>query len=404
MLLSKFYLYPYYLLRRIFLILSFIFFRLYLNTKVKNIQKNNKNVWLFSERPNEAGDNAIALFKYVIKNHPEINARYVIKNKVKFKNKFNFEVYENLIEYNSIEHKVFFLASSHLISTHCRGYIEPWTHKILELAYSSYKYKKYIFLQHGVLKDDLSNKLSKSKNNFDIFICGGEPEYKDVLAKYGYTSKEIKYTGLARYDNLHNMNYTNTILLIPTWREYLRNMNDREFMSSVYYKHFQDILLNKKLNSILVKYNFKLVFRPHFEMLKFIHLFKNESQYIKISSQEETVKDLLIESKIMITDYSSVFFDFAYMKKYIIYDQFDKKTFYSSHYQKGYFDYLKDGFGPVCSDLKTLLEEVEIALKSNAIMEKKYKSRSENFFPLYDKKNCERIYNVIINANKKPNK
>ena len=51
----------------------------------------------------------------------------------------------------------------------------------------------------------------------------------------------------------------------------------------------------------------------------------------------------------MITDYSSVAFEMAYLKKAVLYYQFDEEEFFSGkHWQKGYFDYRKDGFGAVC--------------------------------------------------------
>ena len=59
------------------------------------------------------------------------------------------------------------------------------------------------------------------------------------------------------------------------------------------------------------------------------------------------VQDLLKRSKILITDYSSVFYDFAYMKKEVIYYQFDYNDFFKKHYEIGNFNFEKNGFGPI---------------------------------------------------------
>ena len=59
------------------------------------------------------------------------------------------------------------------------------------------------------------------------------------------------------------------------------------------------------------------------------------------------VQDLLIRSSVLVTDYSSVFFDFAYMGKPVIYYQFDEDEFRKNHYQEGYFSYREHGFGRV---------------------------------------------------------
>ena len=99
------------------------------------------------------------------------------------------------------------------------------------------------------------------------------------------------------------------------------------------------------------------------------------------------MQKLLKESNILITDYSSVQFDFAYMDKAIIYFQFDEKEFYSKHYSKGYFDFKTMGFGPVC---KTKEEVVE-ALKNNQ-NKSFYQERASSFFKYRDYNNSERIF------------
>lgn len=58
--------------------------------------------------------------------------------------------------------------------------------------------------------------------------------------------------------------------------------------------------------------------------------------------KEKSYRDAFAEGSMMITDYSSVAFEFAYLRKPIVYYQFDKKAFFEKHtYRKGYFDYEK---------------------------------------------------------------
>ncbi len=56
--------------------------------------------------------------------------------------------------------------------------------------------------------------------------------------------------------------------------------------------------------------------------------------------------EILTDSSLLVTDYSSVFFDFAYMDKPVLYFWFDDENFFAQ-YEKGYFNCRKDGFGPV---------------------------------------------------------
>ena len=61
------------------------------------------------------------------------------------------------------------------------------------------------------------------------------------------------------------------------------------------------------------------------------------------------LQDLLRRAAFLVTDYSSVAMDFAYMQKPLLYYQFDLDEFRANQYKAGYFDFVRDGFGPVCT-------------------------------------------------------
>lgn len=102
----------------------------------------------------------------------------------------------------------------------------------------------------------------------------------------------------------------------------------------------------------------------------------------------------------MITDYSSVYMDFAYMRKPIIYYQFDYDEYRKSHFEEGYFSYIDDGFGSVIKKEDDLVNKLKKYYYSDYTIEKKYINRMEQFFELHDANNCSRIFNVLINDSK----
>ena len=112
-------------------------------------------------------------------------------------------------------------------------------------------------------------------------------------------------------------------------------------------------------------------------------------------SYDYDVQTLLMESSMLITDYSSVYFDFAYMKKPILYYQFDYDRYRKGQYQEGYYSYERDGFGLVVRDELTLIEEIEKIVKNNFTFEEKYSNRVDDFFEFRDNKNCLRTYDAI---------
>ena len=153
-----------------------------------------------------------------------------------------------------------------------------------------------------------------------------------------------------------------------------------------------------RLKTILEKENITLVFYPHREMQKFIKYFALDNERMKIAAWPEyDVQELLKESHMLITDYSSIAMDFAYMKKPLVYYQFDYEMFRKGHYAEGYFSYKKDGFGPICQNEKQVEEYIEKCVAQNWTMEEEYKKRVEKFFTRRDDCNCERNYKVIQN-------
>jgi len=360
------------------------------------------NIWLFSERGNEANDNAYHLFKYIRENYPEIPVYYLInkENEIDFR---KIEKLGNQIDYGSKHHKIAYLKASILLSSLLPAQINLWPIYIYKKL-KKYLHQKYVFLQHGIIYNDLSQQLQKKNFNIDIFITGAKPEYDYITKYFGYDGGEVKYTGLARFDALHNVKPKKMILCMPTWRADVcqpswikeRRINDSAFLQSEYYKRYQNLINSKELVSFLEQVGYEFIFYPHYEVQQYLKYFSSNSKHVVIASKEDyDVQTLLKDAKLLITDFSSVFFDFAYMKKPSVFYQFDEENFHGKHYKKGYFDYRRHGFGEVCKDEGLVLEAIKRSYDNEFELEDTYLNRLEKFFPKNDTRNCERIYDEI---------
>ena len=366
---------------------------LFLVTPLAFIILGNKKYWLISEVDFDARDNGIHFFKYLNEEHPNIKSAYLISKKNP-----SYSFVKNIgkvIEPHSFKHLLFFIAAKAKISTLVHGCSPSYyvTKYLLKHHFTG----KNIALKHGIFKNLHPNYFKKNAH-LDLICCGAKPEYEFINSEFGYDNNVAKYTGLARFDELHNLDIKKEIFIMPTWRRWLDSIKDStDFENTVYFKKWMSFLNDDLFLNMAKDHNLKICFYVHPKLNKYIDSFavlKGKVSFLN-SKNGDSVQLHLKEASVLITDFSSVFFDFAYMRKPAIYYQFDEKDYYDQHYIKAYFDYRDNGFGPVAVNEKELVKEI-IDLASNDFRIKNiYLKRSEEFFPLHDNKNCERIFNSI---------
>jgi glycosyltransferase involved in cell wall biosynthesis/CDP-glycerol glycerophosphotransferase (TagB/SpsB family) len=385
---------------------SLSFMQLISNFKNK-IPFRDDHYWIFMDRDIEADDSAEHLYRFVAKNYSEQKIYFALRKKSSDWNRLKSEGF-NLINFGSRNYFKLLKGADKLISSHMGNYIVQYKKDIIIRQH-------FICLQHGVIKDNLSAWLNNIPIN--LFITATNEEYKSITddnTTYNLSKKEVVNTGLARHDALlersKQISIQRKILVMPTWRKYLvssgkTTTSTREalpdFFDSDFAKAWFGLLKSKKLKSLAEKYDFKIIFFPHLNMQSYFKNIKLGS-HIELTLRNDIVnlQDLFVGSAALITDYSSVAFNMAYLYKTTLYYQFDEDEFFKGHTAtKGYFDYRDDGFGAVVADQNTLLKEIETIMKNGGKPAKKYLKRMQETFPVRDGKNCERIYNAILSLN-----
>lgn len=356
---------------------------------------HRKQIWLFRERGNDARDNGYWMFRYIKEQHPEIEAYFAITKKSPDRKRLE-PWKECIIDQNSFTHYVYMWRSTHMLSTHiCGGY--PNMVRGTALLYyivTRLSPKKTIWLQHGVILNDVGVRANRF-NNPDMIVCSTRSEYEYLSKQCGYTDKVIKLTGLARFDQLHYCQVKrNQILFMPTWRKWLNKDN---FSKSEYFNVIAGFLQMPKLHSFLDENTLTLVFYAHDEVQQFVHHFSSLSLPTSIIIADKAhydIQTLLKESALMITDYSSVSMDFVYMKKPLVYFLFDEEKFREGHYASRNFNY-HDAFGPYSTNAKDLLVIIQRIHAKGMKMDSVYVKKVNQIFPFDDRNNCKRIYSFI---------
>lgn len=362
-----------------------------------------KRIWLFMDRVNKADDNAEVLFEYATKQQDGIEKYFVInEDSEDFK---RLQKIGNVIPYGSRQHKRYLLLADKLISSHADEFIVNPFGKMKKYYKDLFTFD-FIFLQHGITKDDISSWLNKYKKNIRLFITAANKEYESIVhGHYDYTENEVILSGFPRFDKLQNDD-KKRILIMPTWRSDLVAKIDpisgtREynpvFKESDYFKAFNNLLNNEKLIQTAKEKGYKLVFFPHPNIKQQLKDYQIDAS-IEVADINSSYRDNFNQSSLLVTDYSSVAFDFAYLKKPVVYYQFGM-----NHLAEGYFDYQTMGFGDVLAESDQVADRIIQYMEDNCQMEPEFQERVNEFYSYTDKDNCKRVYDAIrqINHQKK---
>lgn len=384
-----------------------------MNTLLLNIiNRIFGEIWLISERGYDAEDNGYVFFAYMRKKHPKERVFYLI-------NKRNLAAYNRVkklgrtVAPNSIGHIIIYLLASKLVSAQLFNDVPELVLANRTVFYHFNRPKVTCFLQHGVIKDNINcfyNKKWVEKRGYDlnIFVCSADRECEYVAKAFGYQAKVVQNIGLVRFDLLRNKLPKQQILVMPTWRKYFEHYslsnikkNQEMFKKEEYFIRYQGLLNSKELSAILRENNVTLVFFPHNNMQEFnLNIFSSSSKNVIIANQKEhNIQKLIRDSSLLITDMSSVFMDFAYMERPIIYYHFDYEKYRRRHFPEGYFSYTQDGFGSIVNEEEDLINKIEFYVDNNFLNEEQYIEKSRVFFGNKEVNHCETTYYQILNYN-----
>ena len=361
-------------------------------------------IWLISDRALTAGDNGEAFFRYLLKNHKNIRSYFIIsKNAPAWE---RLKKLPHVVDIDSLKYKFLSILCNCFIS----AYTEPTRWQNSESLRDIMRPKRIVFLQHGVTKDDISDVLRRQKRNISGFVVSARGEYDSVVhGNYGYSPEEVWLTGFPRYDLLENAP-EKLVTIMPTWRKYVTTGSiadsihmtlKPDFQKTKFCRFYSDLLTDQRLLDAAAEYGYKLAFFPHALLMDHIGMFRCSPQ-IEIVKPDTLYKDIFKRSSLMITDFSSAVFDFAYLHKPVIYAQFDKDLFLAGHYPQGYFDYERDGFGEVEYDLNSTVDRIIEYMKNDCQLKDKYRERINAFFAFHDRHCCDRVFARIAEIAGKP--
>jgi CDP-glycerol glycerophosphotransferase (TagB/SpsB family) len=355
----------------------------------------NRNIWIFTDRFLTADDNGFALYNYAKNIDDGIEKYFLIGDSASLKKKYPDD--ENILKFDSPETAMLTFYAKKWISSIPFTDFYHSNFRSTPLFYATNN-SKFVFLQHGIIKDDVSKIYNGLRYNFAMFVTTTKSEHEFVCSPhFDYPKGLVKMTGLPRLDERLSLNLTKKVItFLPTWRRDLSarlKISKSGFISSEFGQMIMDIVTNESFVRCLEENEYRFVIKFHPHMAIYSDCFPNTSKNIIYTHSNLSYNEIFSKSCLLITDYSSAVFDFAYVKKPIIY--FQKIP---HHNENSYFDYETDGFGDIIMQTDVLISRLIqiIQAKSLPKMSQKYQKRVDKFFPNIDDLNCQRTYNEIL--------
>lgn len=356
-------------------------------------RRGRRPIWLVGELPYKAQDNGLHFFRYLRAQHPEIDAYYVIERDSPERS--NLAGLDHVLDFGSPEHFQVALRADRFIGTHHADYLYPTRHP----AFKRKAHGVRVFLQHGVMgtKWMVPNYGKRSAGfSTDLFLVSSAREQEYIVGDFGYDMEETAITGLPRFDALFSADQvprSRQLLVIPTWRDWLQS--DEAFAESEYLREWNAFLRSPELAALVSEQGLEVVFCLHPNMQRFRHYFAGVPARI-VSQGEIDVQSLMKQSAAMVTDYSSVGFDFSFLGRPVLYFQFDRSRFLG---RKGsHLDLDRELPGKISTTVAELLADVQAVADRGFTMTDEARRRSRRFLAFADQNNCERVFAAVSAA------
>lgn len=347
--------------------------------QMKNIQDSDKNVTLFAEFRDITNDNTWQVFQEAVRNNENC---YFITGQATYQEITDPVIRKHLVVYNSEEHIQAFL--------HCRKIFCSWTLSDIVPTIFKHEFFAYPFVTdnwyycpHGISYDKNSYFLTPIflSQPRQIYCCS-ENEKNYFEQKCGLDN--IKVTGYPRMDKWEQ----------AEGEDILFNFTYRKQYSEEYFDTIARVV--RDVRASYPERNIYYLFHPAISKRyqnEIIRRIDDETIVYAHASDQKAFNEWFNKCKYLITDYSSVAYDFAY-KKDAVSIYYLEEGFTENHYDL-YDEFYEKNCGIIVKSQEELRQILEKTVDLTEVQK-----RTERFFAYLDKKNTERVYEDAFVRNK----
>ncbi len=373
----------------------------------------DKNLWVFGAWFGKRyADNSKYLFEYISKNHPEIKAIWLTRNEEVYKlmKRKGYRVYKTYslkgILY-SLRAKVGIISTSlediNLCLTGNMQIVQLWHGIPLKKIMFD---DKITFKQPTIFRKLLSLFFPFIKKSYSdaLLIATSEEVQRKISSAFKVPLEHVKITGYPRNDSFFQ-DPAEELELVKKLRQF-KSQGKKLAIYMPTHRREGEIDISKFLLSSLdfidinlQKLNCVLLIKLHYYHAREILLLTKNKKFSNIliisdALIEQDVYNILRLIDILITDYSSIYFDFLLLNKPIIFAPFDLENYLRKD-REFYYKYEEVTPGPKAKNWKEVLIHLKEAIEEPEKYKKEREKIRDIFHKYKDGNSSRRVFNAI---------
>ena len=344
----------------------------------------HKRIWIYYDKVFKAGDNADFAYAYAMKQNDGIEKYYFLDNRCADWDRLEKAGYKLLLP-KTLKGDLYTMNAELIYVTHNPALNRPGFRPKDENYVKTFFDPTCIRLFHGFPNNRNQTYNQTYQNYAGVVVCS---EYERQL--YGspaneYAPEQIIPCSNPRFDELEPDNQR-WLVFAPTWRPTLRGKGDKGDHSSGYNPEFKESRYFRMYNQVLTSERFlETARRTGYKVKVFLHPrlapqtvdFENNDVVQGLDSTKDmTYVEMMRQADLMVTDYSSVQYDFASMHKPVVY--YHDPTI--PYWRVVEFDYENLGFGEICMNPQELEDVLCAYMENDCRLSDKYEKRISDFF------------------------
>lgn len=360
----------------------------------------SRPLWVVGERRGlSTDDTGFRFFRHLRDQRPDIEAIFVTSPQSARK----LDDQEGILRHGDLSVvRALLRADAVIYSDSCRDLYRHWTRLESNLRSDTV----CCFLQHGIIALHgmrgyyHRERMASRGERADVFVVSSERERALVIDDLGHHPDDVVVTGLSRFDDLEVGGETSPMVLVaPTWRSWLRH-GASSYARASFLEPWLRLLLSHEVKDAAERTGCTFVLAPHFSVRgEFEDAIGRGRSYLRVMGAGESMTALVRTARAVITDYSSVAFDFAYSNRASMFFRFDETQFLTANGTLGLATNTLPG--PVASTARDATEALTSLARRNWIPSPDEVAASEAFFAHRDKNNCARIAAAIDAAQRR---